>query len=52
MSWDAYDFEFEVRQGKLSPKLLRPLHPLHYAIVEQHRLQGHDPARAAARPWS
>jgi ABC-2 type transport system permease protein len=33
MSWDAYDFEFEIRQGKLSPKLLRPLHPLHYAVV-------------------
>jgi len=32
-SWDAYDFEFEVRQGKLAPKLLRPLHPLHYAVV-------------------
>jgi ABC-2 type transport system permease protein len=34
MSWDAYEFEFEVRQGRLSPKLLRPLHPLHYAVVE------------------
>src|ERR1700694_2420047 len=34
MSWNAYDFEIEVRQGKLSPKLLRPLHPLHYAVVE------------------
>lgn len=34
MSWNAYDFELEVRQGKLSPKLLRPLHPLHYSIVE------------------
>jgi ABC-2 type transport system permease protein len=34
MAWNAYDFEFEVRQGKLAPKLLRPLHPLHYAIVE------------------
>src|ERR1700694_187011 len=32
-AWDAYDFELEVRQGKLSPKLLRPLHPLHYSIV-------------------
>src|ERR671938_1045476 len=26
MAWNAYDFEVEVRQGKLSPKLLRPLH--------------------------
>jgi ABC-2 type transport system permease protein len=34
MSWNAYDFELEVRQGKLAPKLLRPLHPLHYAVVE------------------
>jgi ABC-2 type transport system permease protein len=34
MSWNAYDFEIEIRQGKLSPKLLRPLHPLHYAVVE------------------
>ena len=34
MAWDAYDFELEVRQGKLSPKLLRPLHPLHYTIVD------------------
>ena len=33
MSWDAYDFEFDIRQGRLSAKLLRPLHPLHYAIV-------------------
>lgn len=33
-SWNAYEFEFEVRQGRLSPKLLRPLHPIHYAIVE------------------
>jgi len=32
-SWDAYDFELDVRQGKLSAKLLRPLHPLHYAVV-------------------
>src|SRR5205085_8377971 len=34
MAWNAYDFEYEIRQGKLAPKLLRPLHPLHYAIVE------------------
>jgi ABC-2 type transport system permease protein len=32
-AWDAYDFELEVRQGKLAPKLLRPLHPLHYSVV-------------------
>src|SRR5437868_14336818 len=34
MSWTAYDFEYEIRQGKLAPKLLRPLHPLHYGVVE------------------
>src|ERR1044071_627375 len=34
MAWDAYDFELEVRQGKLAPKLLRPLHPIHYTVVE------------------
>src|SRR4030088_1666506 len=34
MSWNAYDFEIEIRQGKLSPKLLRRLRPLHYAVVE------------------
>jgi ABC-2 type transport system permease protein len=34
MSWNAYEFEFEVRLGRLSPKLLRPLHPIHYSVVE------------------
>jgi ABC-2 type transport system permease protein len=34
MSWNAYEFEFEVRMGRLSPKLLRPLHPIHYSVVE------------------
>lgn len=34
MAWNAYDFELEIRQGKLAPKLLRPLHPLHYAVAE------------------
>jgi viologen exporter family transport system permease protein len=33
LAWDAYDFELEVRQGTLAPKLLRPLHPLHYSLV-------------------
>jgi viologen exporter family transport system permease protein len=33
-AWNSFEFEFEIRQGRLSPKLLRPLHPLHYAIVE------------------
>jgi viologen exporter family transport system permease protein len=33
MAWDAYEFEFEVRMGRLAPKLLRPLHPIHYAVA-------------------
>ncbi|TMG34537.1 MAG: hypothetical protein E6H94_09305 [Chloroflexi bacterium] len=33
LAWDAYEFEFLVRQGRLSPLLLRPLHPIHYAVV-------------------
>jgi ABC-2 type transport system permease protein len=33
LAWDAYEFEFQVRQGRLSPLLLRPLHPIHYAVV-------------------
>ena len=33
-AWDFFEFEFEIRQGRLAPKLLRPLHPLHYAIVQ------------------
>jgi ABC-2 type transport system permease protein len=33
-AWNSFEFEFEVRQGRLSPKLLRPLHPLHYAFIE------------------
>lgn len=33
MAWDAYDFEYDIRQGRLSPKLLRPLHPLNYSVV-------------------
>lgn len=32
-SWDFFEFEWEIRKGTLSPKLLRPLHYLHYAIV-------------------
>jgi ABC-2 type transport system permease protein len=33
-AWDAWEFEQDVRLGRLSPKLLRPLHPIHYAIVD------------------
>ena len=32
-AWDFFEFEFEVRQGRLSPKLLRPLHPINYSII-------------------
>ncbi len=32
-AWDFFEFELEVRQGRLSPKLLRPLHPIHYSIT-------------------
>lgn len=32
-AWDFFEFEFEIRQGRLSPKLLRPLHPIHYSIT-------------------
>jgi ABC-2 type transport system permease protein len=29
MSWDVFEFAYRVRTGSLSPKLLRPLHPIH-----------------------
>ena len=32
-AWDFFEFEFEIRQGRLSPKLLRPIHPIHYSIT-------------------
>ncbi len=33
MSWDAFEFAFRVRDGNLSPKLLRPLNPIHGDIT-------------------
>jgi len=33
MAWNSFEFEYQVRQGQLSPLLLRPLHPVHYAIA-------------------
>jgi ABC-2 type transport system permease protein len=33
MAWNSFEFEYQVRQGQLSPLLLRPLHPIHYAIA-------------------
>ncbi len=29
MSWDAFEFAFRVRDGNLSPRLLKPIHPIH-----------------------
>src|SRR5450755_2045270 len=29
MSWDAFEFAFRVRDGGLSPRLLKPLMPIH-----------------------
>ena len=34
LAWNSQEFEWEVNQGRLSAKLLRPLHPLHYAVVD------------------
>jgi len=33
MSWDAMEFSWFVRSGRLSPKLLRPIHPVHEAVA-------------------
>jgi ABC-2 type transport system permease protein len=33
-SWIFYEFEYRVRQGHLSPLLLRPIHPIHKDIAE------------------
>ena len=33
-SWIAWEFEYRVRQGTLSPLLLRPVHPIHRDIAE------------------
>lgn len=32
-SWFAWEFEWQIAQGQLSPRLLRPLHPIHYAAA-------------------
>ena len=29
MSWDAFEFAYRVRDGNLSPRLLKPIHPIH-----------------------
>jgi len=33
MSWDAFEFAYRVRDGNLSPRLLKPLHPIHTDIA-------------------
>ena len=33
-AWNQYEFELQVRMGQLSPRLVRPLHPIHYAVAE------------------
>jgi ABC-2 type transport system permease protein len=34
VSWFGWEFEQQVAQGTLSSRLLRPLHPIHYAVAE------------------
>ena len=33
MSWDAFEFAYRVRDGNLSPRLLKPLHPIHTDVA-------------------
>ncbi len=33
MSWDAFEFAFRIRDGQLSPQLLKPMHPIHRDIA-------------------
>jgi ABC-2 type transport system permease protein len=33
MSWDAFEFAWRVRDGSLSPRLLKPLHPIHIDVA-------------------
>ena len=33
-AWNQYEFELQVRMGQISPRLVRPLDPVHYAIAE------------------
>src|SRR5215472_3700559 len=34
MSWDAFEFAWRVRDGNLSPRLLKPLHPIHSDVAD------------------
>jgi len=33
-SWIMHDFEFRIRKGEFSPRLLRPIHPIHADIAD------------------
>jgi ABC-2 type transport system permease protein len=33
-TWIMFEFEFRVRQGQFSPRLLRPVHPIHNDIAD------------------
>lgn len=33
-SWDVWDLDKDIREGALSPKLLRPFHPIHWHIAQ------------------
>ncbi|TVY08274.1 ABC transporter permease [Paenibacillus cremeus] len=33
-SWDVWELENDIRQGTLSAKLMRPLHPVHWSIAQ------------------
>ena len=33
-TWIMYEFEFNVRNGQLSPRLLRPVHPIHTYVAD------------------
>lgn len=33
MSWDAFEFAWRVRDGNLSPRLLKPIHPVHNDVA-------------------
>lgn len=33
MSWDAFEFAWRVRDGNLSPRLLKPMHPIHADVA-------------------
>ncbi|MCC6312930.1 MAG: ABC-2 family transporter protein [Thermomicrobiales bacterium] len=34
VTWIMWEFEFWIRQGTLSPRLLRPVHPIHQTIAD------------------